>query len=152
MNEIDSGERRIGEPGDQAKRIIEMQPNVLKAFGLDASERLGHAIDERFDANKADMPMRFGFGEYRLAGAKPDFETNRRDWFDKQRAELGRRRSTEIEGKVRQQRFEQPGLPPPQLVPFTAPEERTDIVECGIHSRPDRGDRDDRRLLLFALV
>src|SRR5215471_17419612 len=34
MNEIDSTERRVGEPRDQAKRIIEMQPNILKAFGL----------------------------------------------------------------------------------------------------------------------
>lgn len=139
MNEIDPGERRIREPGDQVKRVIEMQTNILKAFGLDAGERLGHAIDERFDANKTDMPICFGFGEHRLTAAKADFETNRRDRFDKQRAELSWRRPTEIEGKTRQQRFEQPSLPRPQLMAFTASEERTDIVEWGIHSRPDRG-------------
>ena len=76
MNEIDPGERRIGEPRDQSKRIIEIEPNILKAFGLDARERLGHAVDERFDANKADVPVRFGLRKHRLAAAKTDFETN----------------------------------------------------------------------------
>ena len=135
MNEIDPGKRRIGKPRDQGKRIIEVQPDVLKAFGLDASERLGHAIDERFDANKADVAMRFGLGKHRFAAAKTDFETDRRDRLDKQQGELGRRWPTKVEGQARQQRFEQLSLPRPQLMPLAAPEECADIVECGIHSR-----------------
>jgi hypothetical protein len=43
-------------------------------------------------------------------------------------------------------------LPRPQFVPFTAPEERADIVKCGIHSVLIAGHRDDRRLPLYALI
>ena len=91
MNEIDARERGLGKPREQALRIIEVQPNILQPFGVDPGKRLRHTVDERFDANEADVRPRFRLGQHRFAAAKADFEANRGDRFAKQGGELGRR-------------------------------------------------------------
>ena len=102
----------------------------MKLVGIDGGQRLGHAVDEWFDAEKAGMRPLDRLCDHRLAAAKADFELNVADRHGKQRAEFGRSGSREIDREARQQRVDQQRLVRAQLVTFTPPEKRAGGLRC----------------------
>src|SRR6187455_191126 len=83
-----------------------MQADVFELALVDRRQRLGHAVDERLDADEAA------------------FEANVIDILE-QRTQLGRCRGGQVDGESRQERVEQRGLARPQRVAFAPAEERT---------------------------
>jgi hypothetical protein len=97
-----------------------MQSHVRKPFTLDCGERLGHAVDEGFDPQKADCGLTRGLIDEMLAAAKSDFDTDFLDADVKERAQIGRCRRCQVERQPRQQCFDQVGLVQPQPLALAA--------------------------------
>ena len=103
-------------------------PKCSRIFGraarLDRRQRLGHAVDERLDADEAGARMRSACAIRCSPPPKPISSRTRVDRLRKQRAQVGRRGPIEIERKPRQQRLEQRRLARPQRMPLAPAEER----------------------------
>ena len=56
-----------------------MQTQVAQAVGLDRSQRLGHAVEERLAAEKAGAGVAQRLGDQMLAAAEADFESDLRN-------------------------------------------------------------------------
>ena len=99
-----------------------MQANIFKSVFRDQRERLGHAVDERFAADKTSAGMIDGFGDHMLAAAETNLKPNVVDVVE-QRAQRRGRFGRKIERKARKQRFEQRGLARPQFMALAPAEE-----------------------------
>ena len=100
-----------------------MQPDIGETARRDGGQRLGHAVDERLDADEAGARMLLGFRDQMLAAAESDLEAHRLDGVREQHRRIGRRGICEVERKARQQRVEQGRLLRPKLVAFAPAEE-----------------------------
>ncbi len=101
-----------------------MQADVAQAAAFDGGERLGHAVDEGFDADNAGAGLLARLRDHRFTAAETDLEHDIGDRYWKQHAQIGRRRGGKIEGQQRQQCFDQLRLVRAQLVAFAASKER----------------------------
>ena len=98
-----------------------MQADIGEPCALDRGERLGHAVDERLDADEAGARIALGLRDQMLAAAEADFEADVIDRRRKQRRADRPAPACEIERKPRQQRLEQRGLARPQRMPLRRP-------------------------------
>ena len=108
-----------------------MQPDVFELAFVDRRQRLGHAVDERLDADEARARMPRGFGDQMLAAAEAAFQPDVVDVVE-QRAQIGRSRRGEIEREPRQQRVEQRRLPLAQRMALAPAEEGAGLF-CFAH-------------------
>ena len=99
-----------------------MQPDVFELALVDRRQRLGHAVDERLDADEARARMLRGFGDQMLAAAEAAFQPDLVDTIE-QRAQIGRRGRGQIEPEPRQQRVHQRGLALAQRMALAPAEE-----------------------------
>ena len=99
-----------------------MQPDVGELALVDRGQRLGHAVDERLDADEAGARIALGFRDQVLAAAEAAFQPHVVDAVE-QRAQIGGRGRRQIERKLRQQRVEQRGLARPQRMALAPAEE-----------------------------
>ena len=113
IDQIEARERCRRQPGQHVGRVAVMQPDVGKLALVDRSQRLGHAVDERLDADEAGARMALGLRDQMLAAAEPAFQAHLVDAVE-QRAQVGWRGALQIERELRQQRVEQRRLPRPQ--------------------------------------
>jgi hypothetical protein len=79
-----------------------MQPDILQLAAFDGRKRLGHAVDERLDADEAGARPRLRLRDQIFAAAKADLELNVVDRNRKKRAKLGGSRVAEVDSKPRQ--------------------------------------------------
>ena len=109
-----------------------MQPDVVERARLDSGERLGHAVDERLDADEADLRLPRGFGQQVFAGAETDLQADAIDRDREQRGQLARRLA-QVERQPRQQGRQQSGLARAELVALPAAEKGTARAAVLIH-------------------
>src|SRR5580704_11932550 len=102
MNQVDPRHRILRQPYKQVYNVIEMQPDVLQLAAFDGRERLGHAVDERLDADEAGARPRLRLGDQIFAAAEADLELNVVGGERKQHSERGGRGVAEIDGEPRQ--------------------------------------------------
>ena len=86
-----------------------MQPDVVELALVDRDQRLGHAVDERLDADEAGARMPLRLGDQMFAAAEAAFEPDLVDAVE-QRAQIGGCGRGQIEREPRQQRVQQRGL------------------------------------------
>ena len=91
-----------GSHASQVHGVIEMQPDVLQLAAVDGRERLGHAVDERLDADEAGARPLLRLRDQIFAAAEADLELDVIDRDRKQRAERRRSGVAEIDGEPRQ--------------------------------------------------
>src|SRR4051794_26845079 len=99
-----------------------MQPDVLELALVDRRQRLGHAVDERLDADEARARMLRSFGDQMFAAAEAAFQPDLVD-TRKQRTQIGRSGCGKIELELRQQRVHQRGLALAQRMALAPAEE-----------------------------
>src|SRR5882724_9850432 len=99
-----------------------MQPDVLKLALVDRRQRLGHAVDERLDADEARARMQQGLRNQMFAAAEAAFQPDLVDSME-QRAQIGRSGRGKIELEPRQQRVHQRGLALAQRMALAPAEE-----------------------------
>ena len=76
IDEIDARERTGRQPGEHIDRVAVMQPDVGELARRDRGQRLGHAVDERLDADEAGARMLLGLRDQVLAAAEADLEAD----------------------------------------------------------------------------
>lgn len=133
MDQVNASQRAIGEPGDQVRRVPEVQTNILQPFPVDHGECFGHAVDEGLDPDEAGLRPLQRLRGHGLAAAKPDLKKNVGDGDRKQRTQIDGCGPTEIKGKPRQQCFEQTRLLRTQFMALAPPEECTLLLLFAIH-------------------
>src|SRR5215472_4838802 len=114
-----------------------MQPHILQLMFLDGGKRLGHAVDERLDADEASLRMSLRLGDHEFTAAEADFELDVSDPNREQGGKIAGRRPAEIDGKARQQSFDQPRVMRAQLVALAPAEKGARLVRIAVH-RPWR--------------
>src|SRR5258708_37924985 len=112
-------------PGQKLGGTAGEPADVADVMGLDLSQDLGHAVDIGFAANKTRVRKCARFRDQMFAAAESDFEPYAIDRSIEHFSEIGRARCRNVEGKPRQQMFDQIGLVRAQFVALAAPEERT---------------------------
>src|SRR5260221_751365 len=112
-------------PGQKLGGIAGEQAYVADVMGLDLGQDLSHAVDIGFAANKTRVRKCARFRDQMFAAAESDFEPDAIDRSVEYFSEIGRARCRDVEGKARQQMFDQISLVLAQFVALAAPEERT---------------------------
>src|SRR5204862_7177847 len=94
IEEGDFGQRRRGEPVEEADGVAVEKANVAQAEIADAGHRLCHAVLERLYADEADILAFRCCGDQSLSAAEADLESDliHRDW--KNRAQINRARGS----------------------------------------------------------
>ena len=92
IEQIEPDEARGRQPRQQVGRVAVMQPDVVELALVDRGQRLGHAVDERLDADEAGARMPLGLGDQMFAAAEAAFEPDLVDAVE-QRAQIGRARA-----------------------------------------------------------
>jgi uncharacterized protein (DUF2336 family) len=122
VDQVEAGEARARQPGDQFARVAVMQPDIADLVVLNQRQDLGHAVDERLAADESHARVAQSFGDQVLAAAEADLQPYLIDVIE-QSAQIGRRRSRKVDRKLRQQRVEQRGLARTQGMAFASAEE-----------------------------
>src|SRR5208283_4267946 len=110
-----------------------MQTNILQAGILDRRQRLGHAVDERLNADESRPRPRRGLRNQVFTPTKADLELHLVDRHRKQRVKLDPSGLRKIERQSGQQRVKELGLPLAQLVTLAAAEEGARVMLFVIH-------------------
>src|SRR5215472_3544807 len=72
MDQVDPRQRMLRKPADEICGIVEMQADVAQVFAFDSGEPLGHAVDERLDADEALVGLALRLRRQVFAAAESD--------------------------------------------------------------------------------
>src|SRR5262245_21553878 len=89
IDELDAGERARRQPAKHLGGIPVVEADVGEMLRGNGRERLGHAVDERLDADEAGVRMRPCLAHQVLAAAETDLEPYVIDRSWEERAKLG---------------------------------------------------------------
>jgi hypothetical protein len=97
IKQIDTIERSSGQPIEKKRGVAVMKAHVANIMRGNCAYHLGHAGDERLDADEAGRWIGPRFVDEVFTAAKADFEADAQWRHRKKRANVFRRRSSDVD-------------------------------------------------------